>query len=254
MGFACELGSLASVHALVCDFRAKFQKLHGVVLNAGVMGCPLSRTVEGFEMQFGVNHVAHHMLARLLVPIMKLTKEGARVVSLSSAYHDVAYDGSEGHINFEDLNWERTPYNAWAAYAQSKLANVLFAKEFANRVKGVTCVSVHPGWVQTKLRRHKIPVACMPCCGPLLRKYGMMPVKDGIEAPLHCILADDLVNGAYYEQRSRKANSEGGFPCQPRGEGGDAVVATKLWNATEALIAKAGAAGSELSLNSVDSR
>lgn len=256
VGFACELGSLASVRALVCDFRSKFRKLHGLVLNAGVMACPLGRTVEGLEMQFGVNHVAHHMLARLLVPIMQSTKEGARVVSLSSVYHDVAYDGSVGHIDIDDLNWERKPYSAWAAYAQSKLANVLFAKEFANRVKGVTCVSVHPGWVQTSLMRHMVPTTCMACLAPLLRKQGMIPLKDGIEAPLHCILTDDLVNGAYYEQaqRSRNVNTEGGFPCQPRGEGGDALVATKLWNATEELIAKAGAAGSEWSVNSVESR
>jgi len=254
VGFACELGSLASVRALVSDFRSKHRKLHGLILNAGVMACPMGRTIEGFEMQFGVNHVAHHMLARLLSPQLQAAGAGARVVSLASSYHDVAYDGSVGHIDFEDLNWEKKNYNPWAAYAQSKLANVLFAREYASRVKGVTCVSCHPGWVHTSLLRHQMPSGVVACLLPFFKSQGMISLEDGLEVPLHCILADDLENGAYYEQgNTHMTKLPGGMPSEPRagGEGTDAAISSKLWKTTESLIEKAGAAGSEWSLNSV---
>ena len=254
VGFACELASLASVRALVTDFRAKHRKLHGLVLNAGVMACPRGRTVEGFELQFGVNHVAHHMLARLLTPELQKAGAGARIVSLASTYHDVSYDGTTGHIDFEDLNWEKKTYNPWAAYAQSKLANVLFAREYAGRVKGVTCVSCHPGWVHTSLMRHEMPTGLVTCLLPVFKAQGMISLEDGLEVPLYCVLSDDLENGAYYEQgNTHMTKLPGGMPAQPRagGEGTDPAVAAKLWKATESLIEKAGAAGSKWSVNSV---
>ena len=116
--------------------------------NAGIMACPYSKTVDGFESQFAVNHLAHFHLTSLLLPELRAGKP-ARVVVVSSVAN------KNGGINFDDINWERK-YDKWAAYAQSKSANVLFAKQF-NRLyarDGIEAFSLHPGVVLTNLQRH----------------------------------------------------------------------------------------------------
>ncbi len=104
------------------------------------MACPLTRTTEGFEAQFGVNHLAHFLLALRLLPALQLAN-GARVVAVSS----VATKRSD--VRWDDPNWLKTPYDKWLAYASSKTANVLFAIEFHRRFAdvGITCNALHPG-------------------------------------------------------------------------------------------------------------
>ena len=118
-----------------------------LINNAGVMACPLGRTTQGFEMQFGTNHVGHFLFACLLAPALV---EGARVVSLSSAGHRF------GRVDFDDPNYRDRDYEKWSAYGQSKTANALFAVGLDDRLKsrGVRAFSVHPGVIMTELSRH----------------------------------------------------------------------------------------------------
>lgn len=144
-----ELGWLASVRACARRVLARHSAVHVLVNNAGVMACPFATTEDGFELHFGSNHLGHFLLAGLLLPALR---RGApsRVVSVSSIGHRVA------PVVFEDLHFEKRPYNPWVAYGQSKTANVLFAVEFDRRFGplGVHAYAVHPGAIATELNRH----------------------------------------------------------------------------------------------------
>jgi NAD(P)-dependent dehydrogenase (short-subunit alcohol dehydrogenase family) len=123
--------------------------------NAGVMACPLGRTAQGFEMQFGTNHMGHFLLSCLLAPsLMAASNEGqsARVICLSSAGH------RRSNVDFDDPNYERRDYEKWAAYGQSKTANALFALGLDNKLGkfGVSAFAVHPGVIMTELSRHMV--------------------------------------------------------------------------------------------------
>jgi NAD(P)-dependent dehydrogenase (short-subunit alcohol dehydrogenase family) len=118
-----------------------------VIANAGVMACPYGKTVDGFETQFGTNHLGHFVLVNRIASLMK---PGSRLVNLSSAGHRYS------DVDLDDPNFERTPYDPWTAYGRSKTANILFAVEFDRRHKasGVGATAVHPGGIQTELSRH----------------------------------------------------------------------------------------------------
>jgi len=144
-----ELGSLASIRAFAERFLARYDALHLLVNNAGVMACPEARTADGFELQFGTNHLGHFLLTNLLVPAL-LEGAPARIVSLSSRGHQ------QSPVVFDDIGFERRPYEKWFAYGQSKTANVLFAVELERRLgpRGVHAYAVHPGVIPTELARH----------------------------------------------------------------------------------------------------
>ncbi len=139
-----DLASLASVRGFAAAWRGPLDLL---VNNAGVMVPPLSRTAEGFELQFGTNHLGHFALTNLL-----LEHVTGRVVTVSSTAHRL------GTIDFDDLNWERKPYRAWRAYGQSKLANLLFTAELQRRLteagSPVLATAAHPGYAATNLQFH----------------------------------------------------------------------------------------------------
>jgi NAD(P)-dependent dehydrogenase (short-subunit alcohol dehydrogenase family) len=139
----------ASVRAFAKAFLARHRALHHLIANAGVMACPLQRTAEGWEMQFATNHLGHFLLACLLAPALRAAAP-ARVVSVSSAGHGFS------PVVFEDIHFERRPYDKWAAYGQSKTANVLFAVELDRRLAGagVRAFALHPGGIVTELGRH----------------------------------------------------------------------------------------------------
>jgi NAD(P)-dependent dehydrogenase (short-subunit alcohol dehydrogenase family) len=145
---ALDLGSLASVRAFAQGFLATGRPLHLLVNNAGIMATPLSRTADGFESQFGINHLGHFALTTDLLPA--LTADGARVVVLSSRAH------RRGDVDFDDPNYERRPYDPWQAYGQSKTANGLFAVGLTALCaeRGVTANAVMPGAIMTDLQRH----------------------------------------------------------------------------------------------------
>ena len=143
-----DLSSLASVRAFAESVREKHPRLDVLVNNAGVMALPFSKTADGFEMQVGTNHLGHFALTALLWPSL-VAAEGARVVTVASVAHHF------GKVRLDDLCWEKG-YSRWPAYAQSKLCNLLFAKELARRVEraslGVTSVACHPGYASTNLQ------------------------------------------------------------------------------------------------------
>jgi NAD(P)-dependent dehydrogenase (short-subunit alcohol dehydrogenase family) len=139
-----DLASLASVHEFAGAWSGDIDLL---INNAGVMVPPLSRTADGFELQFGTNHLGHFALTNLL-----LEHVTGRVVTVSSTAHRF------GSIDFDDLNWDRKPYKAWRAYGQSKLANLLFTAELQRRLttggSPVLATAAHPGYASTNLQFH----------------------------------------------------------------------------------------------------
>ncbi len=144
---ALDLASLKSVRACADLLMDKGAPFDVVIANAGVMATPLGHTVDGFETQFGTNHLGHFVLVNR---IAALIRKGGRLVNLSSAGHRRA------NVNLEDPNFERTPYDPMVAYGQSKTANILFAVAFdaRHRGRGVRAAAVHPGAIQTELGRY----------------------------------------------------------------------------------------------------
>ena len=142
-----DLASLASVRACADALLAAGKPFDLVIANAGVMACPFGKTVDGFETQFGTNHLGHFVLVNR---IASLLKPGARLVNLASSGHRFA------DVDLDDPNFEHTPYVEFVAYGRSKTANVLFAVEFDRRHKanGIRATAVHPGGIQTELGRY----------------------------------------------------------------------------------------------------
>jgi NAD(P)-dependent dehydrogenase (short-subunit alcohol dehydrogenase family) len=147
---ALDLASLASVRACADKLVAAGKPFDLVIANAGVMACPKGKTADGFETQFGTNHLGHFVLVNRIASLMK---RGSRLVNLSSAGHRFS------DVDLDDPNFERTPYTEFGAYGRSKTANILFAVEFDRRHKadGVRATAVHPGGIQTELGRHMTP-------------------------------------------------------------------------------------------------
>ncbi|MES2498225.1 MAG: SDR family NAD(P)-dependent oxidoreductase [Pseudomonadota bacterium] len=142
-----DLASLASVRACADALIADGRQFDIIIANAGVMATPQGKTADGFETQFGTNHLGHFVLVNRIAPLLR---DGGRLVNLSSAGHRYAV------TDLEDPNFENTPYDPWIAYGRSKTANVLFAVEFdrRHRGRGVRAAAVHPGGIHTELGRH----------------------------------------------------------------------------------------------------
>ncbi|RBP09127.1 NAD(P)-dependent dehydrogenase (short-subunit alcohol dehydrogenase family) [Roseiarcus fermentans] len=147
-----DLASLASVRACADALVAAGRPFDVVIANAGVMATPFGKTADGFETQFGTNHLGHFVLVNR---IAELLRPGGRLVNLSSAGHRRA------DVDLDDPNFERTPYEPFIAYGRSKTANILFAVEFDRRHKeaGLSATAVHPGGIATELSRHMDPGA-----------------------------------------------------------------------------------------------
>ncbi|MBB6143605.1 NAD(P)-dependent dehydrogenase (short-subunit alcohol dehydrogenase family) [Silvibacterium bohemicum] len=147
---ALDLASLKSARASADELLAKGQPFDVVIANAGVMATPLGKTADGFETQFGTNHLGHFVFVNR---IASLLRAGGRLINLSSSGHRF------GNVNLDDPNFERTPYEPFVAYGRSKTANILFAVAFdqRHRSRGVRAAAVHPGGIHTELARHLEP-------------------------------------------------------------------------------------------------
>jgi NAD(P)-dependent dehydrogenase (short-subunit alcohol dehydrogenase family) len=145
-----DLGSLKSVRACADQLLAKGEPFDVIIANAGVMATPFGHTADGYETQFGTNHLGHFVLANRIAPLIRA---GGRLINLSSAGHRFS------NVNLEDPNFERTPYDPFVAYGRSKTANVLFSVAFdqRHRKRGVRAAAVHPGVIKTELARHVDP-------------------------------------------------------------------------------------------------
>lgn len=238
-----DLASLASVRRFAEAFTAKYDRLDGLVNNAGVMMPPQGTTVDGFETQFGINHLGHFLLTELLLDTLKASAP-ARIVNVSSAAH-AGMAGSPAEINFDDLNFETREYNAAAAYNQSKLANLLHAKELAKQLDGtgVSTFSVHPGWIRSNLAQGPMRFVQNVLLRPFAGMLGTMDWFEGAQTTLHCLLDDDAPqnSGAFYSQNSilyqDKADKAGAWPMKsPNPIAHDDAVAEKLYTVSKELV------------------
>jgi NAD(P)-dependent dehydrogenase (short-subunit alcohol dehydrogenase family) len=147
---ALDLASLKSVRECADELLAKGQFLDVIIANAGVMATPFGHTADGFETQFGTNHLGHFVLVNRIAPLMRT---GGRLINLSSSGHRYS------NVDLQDPNFDRTPYEPFVAYGRSKTANILFAVAFdeRHRKRGVRAAAVHPGGINTELGRHIDP-------------------------------------------------------------------------------------------------
>ncbi|CAF2517656.1 unnamed protein product [Rotaria sp. Silwood2] len=232
-----DLTSLKSVRDFVTRFRQRRLPINILICNAGIMACPYSKTVDSFESQFGVNHLAHFHLTNLLLHELRAGKP-ARVIMVSSLAN------KSGGINFDDINWEKQ-YDKWAAYAQSKSANILFAKQF-NKLyarDGIQAFSLHPGIIMTNLQRHTPPEE-LKALGVLKEDGGVndicKTIEQGAATSVYAALAPELNNhgGEYLEDCdiSRGVNvGDGLWGMGPHVV--DMNNAERLWKISEQLVA-----------------
>jgi NAD(P)-dependent dehydrogenase (short-subunit alcohol dehydrogenase family) len=188
---ALDLADLDQVREFAAAVCARFDHVDLLINNAGVMMPPASTTQQGFELQFGVNHLGHFALTGLLLERLQ-ARPGARVVNVSSQAH------RSGRMNFEDLDFEARGYDRMAAYGQSKLANLLFTFEakrrFAAAGVGVLVAAAHPGWTRTNLQQHW---GLADLLNPLL---GMAPAKGALPT-LRAATDPEVASGDYYGPR-----------------------------------------------------
>jgi NAD(P)-dependent dehydrogenase (short-subunit alcohol dehydrogenase family) len=234
-----DLASLASVRACADALVAAGRPLDLVIANAGVMACPKGATADGFETQFGTNHLGHFVLVNRIVSLLQ---PGARLVNLASVAHRFS------DVNLDDPNFEHTAYTPFGAYGRSKTANVLFAVEFDRRHKalGVRAAAVHPGAIRTELGRHTTPEDLQPMIDSINASWpaGAPPfryktVAEGAATSIWAgvVASGDAVGGVYCEDCHVAAVVEGeggGIGVQPYAL--DPDNARALWAKSEALV------------------
>lgn len=233
-----DLADLRSVR----DFAAAWgqKPLNLLINNAGVMACPYGRTADGFETQFGTNHLGHFLLTVLLLPALQAGAP-ARVVALSSAAHKFS------DIDFDDPNFEHRPYRPFKAYGQSKTANALFAVEFDRRYRdrGIDAFSVMPGVIQTNLGRHLTPelrekISATPKTATATSPMTYKSVEAGAATTVWAATAPELAGrgGRYLEDCAEALpfspdlpDSQGVMPHAL-----DPETARRLWELSERMV------------------
>jgi NAD(P)-dependent dehydrogenase (short-subunit alcohol dehydrogenase family) len=221
---ALDLADLESVRAFAAGLGGEVDVL---VNNAGIMAVPLGRTRDGFELQIGTNHLGHFALTALLLPQIS-----DRVVTVSSGFAGL------GRIDLDDLNWGRRRYGAWRAYAQSKLANLLFTSELDRRLtasgSSVRALAAHPGLVSTPLRRE----------ARLLSRVVLAPwnlvAGDVAHGALPTLAAatHDLPGGLYVGPDARVATRYSPAAARPPRAAIDHELARRLWALSAELTAR----------------
>ena len=185
-----DLASLTSVRQFAARVLEEEPRLDILINNAGVMACPYTKTEDGFEMQFGVNHFGHFLLTNLLLDHLK-EAPSARIVNVSSHGHML------GKINFDDLNSQQS-YGAWSAYGRSKLANILFTRSLAKRLEGtnVTVNALHPGSVKNELGRHSPLITTIAFW---LFSIFIKTPWEGAQTSIYCAVSEEMegVSGKY---------------------------------------------------------
>lgn len=193
-----NLGSLKSVHDFADALTSCYDRLDILMNNAGIMVPPYGKTADGFETQFGTNHLGHFALTGLLLPILLKTPD-SRIVNVSSSAYAL------GRMDFDNLQAEKG-YRPPAAYSQSKLANVLFTLELQRKLEaaGAATISVvsQPGYARTNLQNNPHPFSLMDyTVYPLLRRFMSQPAELGAESQLYAATAPDVRGGDFYEPR-----------------------------------------------------
>jgi len=220
-----DLSDLSNVATFSERFAESHEKLDLLILNAGVMVPPESKTAQGFELQFGVNHLGHFALTAALLPLVDAA-QGSRVVVVSST---AAY---QGQIHFDDLHFEERGYSPWPAYGQSKLANQLFARELQRRLRAagsqVLVTAAHPGWTKTDLQRTS-------GFASFLNPFLAMAPPQGALPTLRAATDPDAEGGDYYGPHGILQMR--GYPKKVSmvKQAQDDAVAERLWQVSEEL-------------------
>lgn len=233
-----DLASLASARVAADSLVAKGEPFDIVIANAGVMATPQRRTADGFETQFGTNHLGHFAFVNRIAPLIR---EGGRVISLSSAGHRFS------DIDLDDPGFEHTSYDPWIAYGRSKTANALFAVEFDRRHKarGVRAAAVHPGGIMTELGRHLDPHALealvenLNAARPADQPFELKTIPQGAATSVWAaaVAPGDEVGGRYCEDCHVAELSESeGINDGVRAYAIDPERARALWAKSEELI------------------
>lgn len=230
-----DLADLDSVRAAADTLLQRYPGIDLLLNNAGVMICPEGRTEQGFETQFGTNHLGHFLLTCLLTPAL-IAAAPARVVVLSSGAHKLS------PVNLDDPNYRERDYDKWLAYGESKTANALFALALDARLKahGVRANSVHPGIIMTELGRHFQPedFAAMAEKAPKEQNMSFKSIPQGAATSVWAATAPELadVGGLYLEDchiaPTAVAGGDGGVESYAQ----DPAVAEQLWTLSEDLV------------------
>jgi NAD(P)-dependent dehydrogenase (short-subunit alcohol dehydrogenase family) len=219
-----DLANLESVQKFAENFREIFNKLDLLINNAGVMTPPYTKTKDGFELQFGTNHLGHFALTGLLIDLIKKTS-GSRIVNVSSTAHKI------GKLNFEDLNWEARSYSKMRSYGDSKLANLYFTSELQKRLdrqsSDVIVASAHPGATATELSRHSLFFKVL--------SLFVQNSKMGALPTLYAAVAPDVQRNDYYGPGGFQ--EFGGYPkkVEPAEHAKKEDVAENLWDVSEKM-------------------
>lgn len=228
-----ELGSLASIREFGERWNANHDTLDLLINNAGVMACPQDTTSDGFERQFGTNHLGHFLLTGLVAPTLLASGSG-RIVNLSSRGH------FRGTVDLDDPMFERRTYEKWAAYGQAKTANILHAVELDRRLsgKGIRAVALHPGVIMTDLGRHLTQADIEAFSANSAAPIQFKSVEAGAATSVYAATAPELEGrGGVYLEDCGVAEVD-----DEREDGGvrsyalDTTAATGLWTLSEELV------------------
>ncbi|KAM3929998.1 retinol dehydrogenase 13 isoform 2-T2 [Leptodactylus fuscus] len=221
-----DLASTKSIKEFAKHVLQEEEHIDVLINNAAVMRCPQWKTEDGFEMQFGVNHLGHFLLTNLLLDRLKESGQ-SRIINVSSLAHIV------GEIDFEDLNWEKKKYDTKGAYCQSKLANVLFTNELAKRLQGtgVTANSLHPGVADTELGRHTgmhKSAFSSAVLAPIFW-FVVKSARQAAQSSVYLAVAEELqgTSGKYFNALKEK---------EPGKQALDEKTAQKLWEESARLV------------------
>jgi len=220
-----DLANLESVKSFAAEFKKKYTRLDLLINNAGVMMPPYSKTQDGFEMQFGTNHLGHFVLTGQLIDLIKNTPN-SRIVNVSSAAH------KQGNLNFDDLNWEHRKYKPMKSYGDSKIANIYFTYELGRRVekngKNPVVAAAHPGWTATELQRH---VGIFE----FLNNFFAQDITMGALPTLYAAVGPDVKNGDYFGPSGFMEMK--GYPKKVKANelSKNEHIAQKLWDISEEL-------------------
>jgi NAD(P)-dependent dehydrogenase (short-subunit alcohol dehydrogenase family) len=220
-----DLANLESVRRFAERFRESHSRLDLLINNAGVMMPPYTKTADGFELQFGTNHLGHFALTGLLIDLAKNTP-GSRIVNVSSSAHHY------GELDFDDLNWENRPYKKMKSYGDSKIANIYFTYELQRRLNAngsnTKVTAAHPGWTATELQRH------VGILG-FLNHFFSQDITMGALPTLYAAVGEDVMGNDYYGPSGWREMR--GYPrkVQSNELSHDEEIAAKLWEVSEEL-------------------
>ena len=220
-----DLASLDSVKNFAENFKSEYTQLDLLINNAGVMVPPYSKTADGFELQFGTNHLGHFALTGQLLDLLAKTK-GARIVNVSSTAHKY------GDIDFEDLNWESRSYSPWKAYGDSKIANLYFTNELNQKLGNagldIVVTAAHPGWTETELQRNS-------GLAGFLNGFFAQKISMGALPTLRAAFDTEAKGGEYFGPKGIMEMR--GFPIRvdSNDKAKDKETARKLWDVSEKL-------------------